>query len=248
MLYLTAHSHHLQNKCFLILIFFFLNFNICYLYSNECIYFLIRPLLYTSAIEYLIITEITEIFFLQIFISLVFSIFFSIGFLFLQLSLFFTKGCYKLENLKIFNTLIFFLFTFYFNNYIIFNFFIPIICDFFIETGKFSIVEENLQQFFFEPKLSNYLLLIIKSTILSNILIQYPFLIFYLLIIGFFRVRWLIKYRKIFYIKIWGLTAVLSPPDIFTPIIISCFLISFFEINVCIYIYFNSLKRIFFKK
>jgi Sec-independent protein secretion pathway component TatC len=233
-IYFYKHLNHLQNRFLLILLFFFTNSVICYTYSNECIWFLIQGLLGMDIVGYLIVTDITEIFFLQITISVTFSLFFSLWFILCQCTFFISSGCYKYENSKIHSWLLYYFLSFFFINYTIFNYLIPTTCAFFMGTEQL-IPGNFLQQIFFEPKLHNFLLLMIKGGGFGNILLQYPFFVFNLLYLNIIRIKWLICYRKIFFLQIWVLVTLMSPPDILTPAVISFILVLFLEISIYFY-------------
>ena len=243
--YFYKNYENLKNRIFLVFNYILINFIINYFYCDECIYFLIKPLLIINNIEYLIVTEVTEIFLLQLFVSSIFSIFFSLWYIVIQLSIFFFDGGYKIENLKIIGSFFFFLLSFMTNHYIILNIIIPSIFNFFILIEKTITINESLQQIFFEPKLSNYISLVIKSIVFSHLFLQYPIILLYLLLLNIIRIDIINNYRKIIYLKIWILSTFVTPPDILTSLILSFILCLFLEIIIYITIYWKNFKNIF---
>lgn len=58
----------------LILMFFTVLFNLCYGYSNQLIYYLIKPLLLFGITDYLIMTDVTEVFYIQVYVTFLVSL------------------------------------------------------------------------------------------------------------------------------------------------------------------------------
>lgn len=232
--YFFKHLNESYNIFLTIICFFICTFITCYIFKNQLIYILIKPLFLVTESNYLIITELIEIFKIQLllifFISFVLSLWYSI----IAFWFFLAPGLYKEENLKIFIYLIFLILSFIWNNYFIFSYIIPYIWKFFILFQ--NIPYDYLYNFYFEPKFSTYLLSMINIIFWINLLIQYPILILSLLIFKILTINWLIKNRRFIYFQICVLSALLTPPDIISQLIISLLFIVIIEVFLIIFI------------
>ena len=97
--YLHLHLYELKYNFFIIIITFFYLFIISYYFSDQLIYLLVNNLLNRNMLKYFIFTNITEIFFTNIFISIFISFFLTIQITILLIWFFLSKGLYKFENL-----------------------------------------------------------------------------------------------------------------------------------------------------
>ena len=153
-IYFLKHLKDLQLHFILYLLLFISIFFISYIYSDQWIYILIKPLISLKNSNYLIFTDITEIFIIKIIISLFISILFSTLCGFFQLWFFLSPGLYKNENIKIIYTLLIFIIILLLSIYFIYFFLIPNVWKFFIEFEKTNY--PFLYQIYLEPKLYNY--------------------------------------------------------------------------------------------
>lgn len=232
----TLFLNHANELKFHFLLFFFLFlsfFIISYYYSDQWIYLLIQPLIYLKKSNYFIFTDIIEIFSIKIILSVILSVFFTILCGFFQFWFFLAPGLYKKENIFIIKILIFFLFLFIISLYFIFIYLIPNAWQFFIEFEKTS--HPYLFNIYLEPQLYNYLIFIIKILFYTNLLFQYPFLIFLLLIFKVISIKQITKFRKFFYLKLLILSSIIAPPDIWSQIIIFICLTIIIEIFIFFY-------------
>ena len=215
------------------MVLFIFLFIISYIYSDQWIYILIKPLIILKKSNYLICTDIIEIFLIKILLSIFISFFFSISGFFFQIWFFISPGLFKKENILIFKILIVFFSLLIISFYYIFIYIIPNVWKFFIEFE--NIKHPFLFKIYFEPKLYNYILFIIKILFLTTILFQYPFFIFILLIYNIINIKYIIKFRKIFYIKILLISSLIAPPDIWSQIIIFSVLLILTEMFLLFY-------------
>ena len=201
---------------------------IFYYYSDELIYILIKPLFLFHTENYLIFTEITELFFIKLNLTIIFGLIITILLNIIQFWLFFAPGIYKLTNIKFF---IWLLLT-YIIGYISFNFIflkiIPNIWSFFLLWGSNDY--QFLYNIYLEPNITLYIQLIIKFLLIMTYFFQYPLILYILVHKNKVFFKHLIKKRKIFYLVIFIVSAILSPPDIFSQGILSLVIISLFEL------------------
>lgn len=232
----TYFLKHLKDLKFHFLLFFsllILTFTISYIFSDQWIYLLIKPLIYLKKSNYFIFTDIIEIFYIKILLSIILSLFISIFCGFFQFWFFLAPGLYKKENFLILKIIIVFLILFFISLNFIFIYIIPNAWKFFIEFEKTT--HPFLFNIYLEPQLYNYLLFIIKILFYTNILFQYPFLILLLLLFKIISIQQIIKFRKFFYIKVLIMSSLIAPPDIWSQIIIFTCLIILIELFIFIF-------------
>jgi sec-independent protein translocase protein TatC len=202
--------------------------SLTFFYHREQTLFLVLiPLLNSTGNQVcLIFTDIQEGFISFLNISVWLGFFCRFPFFFTQIFLFFSPGLYLFEqkeiqfwlSLRFFSLLCGSIFGFYF--------LLPIICKFFL---RFEINNNFIVDLRFEPRFSQYLILI------NNLFFSLGFLSFLPLILGFcvrnqyLRLKSLVKYRKLAYFLRFVIGAFCSPPDIFSQAIVALPLIFFYE-------------------
>lgn len=233
--YFSKHFNELLNYSYLTGFFFIITFFINYWFCDQWIYFLLNPLFKTIMCNYLIVTEITEIFFIKITLSIFLSLVFAIIFFFLQIWSFLSTGLFKIENYFITKWFFLFIINLIISIYLIIVFVIPSTWVFFINFLNNS--NNYLYNYFFEPKLATYLYFIMKTLIIILLIFQYPLIIIFCLNINLLTIKTLIKFRKFLYLFLYILTALITPPSVeIQLIVISCF-IFILEFVIFSYIY-----------
>ena len=236
--YFFKHLKELQLHILLYVVLTFFLFIISYIYSNQCIYLLIKPLLLTKKSNYLIFTDMVEVFIVKILLSLTISLLISTVFSLFQFFFFFAPGLYKRENILLLKILISFLTLLVISSYLIFTYLIPNIWKFFIDLGNTP--NNHLYDIHLEPKLYNYILFITKLLILTSIIFQYPFLIFIFLIFKKSFINNIVKFRKVYYIITLILASFIAPPDVFSQIIIFIILLILNEVLLLLFYILNK--------
>lgn len=231
--YFFKHLKDLQLQIILYICLYISFFIISYIYSDQWIYILIKPLIYIKKSNYLIFTDIIEIFLIKMILSLFISFILSLLCFFFQLWFFLSPGLFKRENILIFKILIIFSILLIISFYYIFMYIIPNAWKFFIEFENTK--HPFLYKIYLEPKLYDYILFIIKILFITTISFQYPFLIFILLIYKIINIKHIIKFRKIFYLKILLIASLITPPDIWSQIIIFVLLVILIEMFLLFY-------------
>ena len=237
--YFHLHLLELKYNFFIFLTIFFSIFLISYFFSDQLIYLLVTNLLNKNMLKYFIFTNITEIFFTNIFISIFISIFLTIQLTILLIWFFLSKGLYKFENLIFIK---FFLFYFCFNLLIInliFNMIIPNLWSFFLDLNFTNLY---ILTIYFEPKINTYFNFIFISFFYIFLIFLYFFFLFYLIFNNFFNIKIFINLRKFFYLKIILLIALITPPDILNQLFLTLLFLIFFEIFIYILSYLNKYK------
>lgn len=226
-IFFQKHLIHFKNHMILILMFFTVLFNLCYGYSNQLIYYLIKPLILFGITDYLIMTDVTEVFYIQVYVTFLVSLLLTLWFVAYQILLFLSTGLYKSENCQAIICITLFFVFFWISLSVCFEYFIPRIFQFFA-----GFVDPNygyLYNLSFEPKLTEYLYFIIQAGVWGSFLLHYPFLFLNLVVFKVVRIKWIITYRKAVYFKSWIIATLVSPPDIWSQILISLVFIFFLE-------------------
>jgi sec-independent protein translocase protein TatC len=227
---------------------FIITFITCYENAYELIYLIVKPL--QSFLEqtqniktiHFIFTDITEAFQTHLKISLVFSIFFTIIYYLIQVINFLTPALYNkhYRQLKfwfkfwfiIFNCLIL----------ILYQIILPILWNFFLSfetNSKYQIFTIALH-----AKILDYINL--SLTIIYN----FNFLLIILLILNIniyyykqIKIKHLVQFRKYIYILILCISALISPPDIFSQILFSIPIILGYESTILCFFIQKEIKK-----
>jgi sec-independent protein translocase protein TatC len=236
-IYLQLHFLELKYNFFISLITFIYLFTICYYFSDQLIYLIIKTLLDLKILKYFIFNNIIDFFLTNFLISLFSAILIFLPFLFFQLWFFFSSGLFKYENIKILKI---FLIYFFFSLIIIYFIFIKIIPNIWFFFFNETFTNKYLFYIHFEPKLNNFFYFFYYSFIYIYLLLLYPILLFLLIFCKILKIKNLIFYRKFFILKIFIFSAFIAPPDIINQLIIAIPFIIIFEIFIYLSIFFNK--------
>lgn len=239
--YLTHHFQIFNYHFFISINYFLLTIIINFYYSNQWVYIYIKPFLKYLSINYLITTNLTEIFYIKWILILTISFLFFIFFSLWQYFWFLSPGLYKTENIKSFmllsNITIFIIITSLIN----FKYFLPLIINFFLT--YYNSLELSICNIFFEPRLSTYLLFSLKLFFWFNMLMLYPIIIIYLIQNNILKKQLIIKYRRYIYFTFWILASLISPPDVYSQILLSVILILISESIIFLHIIYQYIKH-----
>lgn len=233
------------------LICFLLIFSCCYIYKNQLFFFFIFFLLnvltinnVATSIDHFIYTHPVELFNINFFLLLFFVFLIYIPYLLWQLFDFLKPSFYLFEYIQIKQVFLFFFSLIYCLNYLGFLFVLPKLWIVLI-TFNANLFNFSSLQSFFELKLSDYFIFLFQFFYFINVLIISILLLY--LLINFFSLQNLLKWKKFFIFCNLFVATFLTPPDIFSQLsvlLILCFLLELF-----IYIMFISLilKKYFYK-
>jgi sec-independent protein translocase protein TatC len=182
-----------------------------------------------------IFTHPAELLKVQLFVSLIFSFFYSVPYIFWTFLEFFKSSFYMNEHRKIkrliLNILIFFLFANIVINFVLF----PNIWSFFANFNATENTNATLH-LFFELRVEEYIKFLSDFTYLSNF-----FLVIFIsivLIIRNFGISTLLKWKRLFILLNIVFATLLSPPDVYSQLIILAFLSLMLEFCILISLYF----------
>ena len=222
-----------RTRLLYLLISFLINFFLCFFYIEYLIYILIYPYSKLSNLigKHFIYTNLFEVFLSYLWLSFVIGLILTLPLLFYHVYQFFHPALYNNE--KIFIKKFFILSILFFYIGMIFGYYYLI-----SNIWNFSISFEDIipnMPFYLEPKIYDYLKLVLKIITATGISFQIP--IYILLYVNKYKLNhiWLKKKRKFFFVLSFLIGAVLSPPDLFSQILIAVPLIIFYEFIIYYY-------------
>lgn len=238
----------IKYRIFYCIISFFLNFLIWFLFSKELLFVIVKPLLIINKgqnFSYFIFTNMSDVLTVYIKIAFILGFIITLPLILINFWFFLVQGLYNYEKnflLILMGFSLLFLTSIFLFLYI---YFIPFIWSFFI---NFELTADNsLFGVYYEAKINDYVSFMfyifgIFSSFLLIPIIMICFIYFKFLSIGFFT-----NYRKFFIIFIFILGGFISPPDIFSQIIISGIVLLVYEVIIFCYLllYYYEEKIIF---
>ena len=180
----------------------------------------------------MIFTALHEGFFTQIRVAFYIALFISLPFIFIQIWKYVSPGLYKDEK-KLFFPFIFatpFLFCISF--LMVYYVVMPIAWQFFLsfELGA----NEMGLPIEVEPRISEYLALVMRLILAFGVCFQLPVLVLLLVKVGIVDVDWLAKRRKYCILFSFILAAIITPPDVISQFLLATPLILLYEISILI--------------
>lgn len=236
----------IKNRFYIILFSYIFILTITFIYKEIILYLIIKPCIYSNKNEqfYFICTNITEIFYTYLLISLVFGNIFLLFYSIYQIFKFIEKGLFKKEKFIIKKYIKTSLFSFLFLFLIAYKILIPFYFNFFFKLSNFS--KDLLSfNFFFELKFNEFVYFFINTAVYWSIF-SCQMLTFFLLWLYFFleNLDSILQNKKIyFYFLIIFVSTIISPPEISNQIIISLINLIFFEIIIFLNILLFEIKN-----
>jgi sec-independent protein translocase protein TatC len=228
-------------RFFYICFCFILSFIVSYIFVDEILYLIAKPLIVLSFFQRnFIFTNISEAFVTYLSISFYTSLISSIPLIIYNLWLFLTPGLFNFEKKFVgfffFICFILFSLSLYCSYYMIF----PFLCNFFLSFE--NIKETNLFNISLEAKINEYFFSLLQFILLFCLIFQLPLFLFLLIKLKVLNEKSLKDKRKIFWIFSFILAALISPPDILSQILIAIPLIILFEFSFFFLILLNQYK------
>ena len=207
---IQLHIYEFKFNIKIFLINFIYIFLICSIFIDQLIYILIKPLLQSKTLIYLI----------NIFI--------------IQFWFFFSEGFFKKENIQ------FIKIYFYFNIlniFIIYLIIIKILPYIWILLINETFNNNYLINIYFEPKFEHYFTFFISFFISFYFCFLYFILLFCFLYFKLFKLKKLIFFRKFFYLKFLIINILFNSYDFLIQLLLIILLIIFFELLIYLYFY-----------
>jgi sec-independent protein translocase protein TatC len=216
---------------------------ISYLYKETLLFLVIIPIKTsnTNYLSYFIFTNIAEVF--LVYIRLISFLAAQFGFfIFLYQSLvFLTPALFKKEYLFISSFYKLLIFTWILALTFLNYYLIPITWSFFINFH--SIVSSSFIFLHFEAKLSEYLEFYLYLYYICIFYTQFFIVLFF--VFNYFNIslKTIKALRKFYYFFFFLFSTLISPPDVFSQVILSIILLSVYELMVISFIFKNILAR-----
>lgn len=203
-------------------VFFIISFN----YVKNILNFLTEPLRGFIGSGNLVYLKLTEGFFLFFKVSLIIALVLSSPVIVYQIFMFMAPGLFEHEKrlLKIFIAIGFL--SFFTGFAFLYKLLLPVFLSFF---GKFVFD-------FYEvyPNINDYVDFVLKFNLYAGVLFTIPFAIFLMIHFKMIELKRLIELRKGFIILAFVISAIITPPDVLSQIIVSVIIIALFEIGLLI--------------
>ena len=220
----------IKNRFICVIIACFLSSYVAYEYKEVLLFILIKPstCFFEEQSLYFIYTNISELFYTYINLILTTTIQTNVVFFFFQMIQFLKPGLYKSESILIKKYFTVITTTWISTIFVVYKLIIPFSWDFFFAIQ--NQIKENQIEFFFEAKLNEYLLFVMST---FNICLLNLMLIS-LMSAYLYKIPNTLKYVKIYRKKIYFilflLASVITPPDIFSQMLLGFISIGFLEI------------------
>jgi sec-independent protein translocase protein TatC len=234
---LTQHFLELKKRLFFCLLFLIVSFCFTYYFANEIYQFLLKPL--ANSFENLqnrrlIYTSPGEGFMTFTKLSFYSAFFISTPFFLAQFYIFLAPALYKNEKKVVILTFFFIPFLFFLGAIFAYYFLLPLTFKFFLSFEFKGLIENGQIPIELETKISEHLNFI-KNIIFSfGFAFQLPICLLFLIKGGFITVNDLKIRRKYWFVAIFIIAAILTPPDVISQISLAIPMIFLFEITILI--------------
>ena len=227
----------IKHRLFLIAFCWFFTAGVCYYYKNYLLFAILNNIKTLNNTPYFIFTDISEIFYS--YINLIFFITNQIGLVILlyHILIFLTFGLYERELLTfkmLFKT---FLVTWLLSSILFYKFLIPFSLEFFLTFQQNETIGQPIS-LFLEAKLYDFLNYFITFYNMCFFSCQFLTVILFFLNKIINKKKHIKFFRKIFYLIFLIFSTIITPPDVFSQLLITFYLILIYEITI----FFSCLK------
>jgi len=230
----TAHLTELRSRLVKSVIYLFIFFIICYFFAENIYSFLVAP--YAEAVKddevnrRLIFTALHETFITYLKVAFFTAMFISSPIILIQIWKFVAPGLYKNEKRALLPYLIATPTLFLLGGMLVYYLVMPLMIKFFLSFETSAQINSLAIQL--EPKVNEYLSLIMRLIFAFGISFQLPVLLSLLARVGFVDSEYLKKRRKYVIIIIFVVAAILTPPDPITQIGLGIPLLILYELSI----------------
>ena len=229
-----SHLTELRSRLNKSLLYLFLIFIVSYFFSEDIYNFLVTP--YADAVKddeksrRMIFTALHETFITYLKVSFFTAIFISSPIILTQLWKFIAPGLYKDEKKALLPYLIATPTLFLLGGMLVYYLIMPLAIKFFLSFETSEAI--NTLPIHLEPKVNEYLSLIMRLIFAFGISFQLPVLLSLLARVGFIDSNYLRKRRKYVVVIIFAVAALLTPPDPITQIGLGIPLLILYELSI----------------
>jgi len=230
----VEHLTELRSRLVKSVIYLFIFFVICYFFAENIYSFLVAP--YAEAVKddevnrRLIFTALHETFITYLKVAFFAAMFISSPIILTQIWKFIAPGLYKNEKRALLPYLIATPTLFLLGGMLVYYLVMPLMIKFFLSFETSAQINSLSIQL--EPKVNEYLSLIMKLIFAFGISFQLPVLLSLLARVGFVDSQYLKKRRKYVIIIIFVVAAILTPPDPITQIGLGIPLLILYELSI----------------
>jgi sec-independent protein translocase protein TatC len=230
----VGHLTELRSRLVKSIIYFFFFFVICYFFAENIYGFLVEP--YAEAVKddevnrRLIFTALHETFITYLKVAFFAAMFISSPIILIQIWKFIAPGLYKNEKRALLPYLIATPTLFLLGGMLVYYLVMPLMIKFFLSFETSAQINSLAIQL--EPKVNEYLSLIMRLIFAFGISFQLPVLLSLLARVGFVDSEYLKKRRKYVIIIIFVVAAILTPPDPITQIGLGIPLLILYELSI----------------
>lgn len=218
-----------------------INFVILYSYKEQVIYMLGQH--QQNLFPYFISTGLTEIFFIYIKLSGFLALYFSYPLILIQITIFIIPALYNYEYKITRNYLTVSLSLYFVTSLMTYKYFLPYCWKFF---SSFQMrANESMVSIHLETRISDYLNFFFE--IFTSLNISLHLLLLFLIFLQKITLNSVVSYRRLIYLFLFVFATALTPPDIFSQLLIGIFFISTFEIFL-FSLFFSKEKELYLRK
>ncbi len=230
----VSHLIELRKRLINTLIFLFILFVVCYLFSDYIYGFLVEP--YANAVKNdnldrrLIFTALQETFLTYLKVSFFTAFFFTSPFILIQIWKFIAPGLYEHEKSAIMPYLVITPVLFLLGGMLVYYLIMPLAIKFFLSFESLGNVTNLPIQL--EAKVNEYLSLVMKLIFAFGLSFQLPVVLSLLARVGLIDSYFLKERRKFVVVIIFAAAAILTPPDPITQIGLALPLLILYELSI----------------
>jgi len=222
---LTAHLEELRSRLIKIVILLVIIFSFCYWQSEFLLEFVTKPVVkHLPADSSMAMLKLTEGFFTELKLSLMAAVFFGMPYILYQLWKFVAPGLYAHEKKYVVSFVIVSSFLFFlgaaFAYYIVF----PFGFKFFLNYAKGDVIASLSLQW--------YLSFVVRLILGFGIIFELPVFVLFLSKMGLITADFMRKNRRYAIVILFIASAIFTPPDVFTQMMMAGPLILLYEISV----------------
>lgn len=235
----------LKNRIILMTLTWSTIFIICYNYKEILLYIIIKPSINTTFKFnkiYFITTNVTEIFNTYIYLANFISNKIIFFFFLMHFILFINTGLYKFEIYIIKKIILIYIILSISSIIFLYYIILPISWNFFFNFQ--DIISNNQLNLYFEAKLSEYLNFFVTLHKLSSLLSQIFTIIFIYINSNQNYLKFIKEKKKIIFFFLFLITTLITPPDVFSQLILGSFINIIYEIFIVISLYINLISKV----
>lgn len=231
MLTILNHWHELKIRIGYIILSFSVTLVVAYFYSEILVYIYVVPFIDKFEQKKFIFTNLSEAFYSCLFLSLNLSIITSVIYALYMVFSFLKVGLYEKEYYILKTIIIFITMSLVSSIFFVYFFILPRIFSFFVNFESSKLFELTLEARIFE-----YLDLVQNCLFWVSFVFQIPVLLFLLIYLDILNIELLLNRRKECTIICFIIGALLSPPDVFTQVLIALPLCVLLEVVILLFI------------